>query len=141
MSLKTMTKIPVRFADVDSMGHVNNAKYFTYFEEARVAYFRKIPPLDFRAFGRTRTTQKSFILAEISCQFKSPAALGETLVVSTGVTSTGRSSFVMEYEIVEESANRLVATGRSVQVYFDYEEGKPIPLTEEIKGYFEDEVR
>lgn len=131
---KTTVKIPIRFADVDSMGHVNNAKYLTYFEEARVAYFKKIPVLDFRNFEKT--TRKSFILAEVSCQFKSPAALGETLAVSTGVTSTGRSSFVMEYEIVEESSGRLVATGRSVQVCFDYGEGKSIPLTQEIKDYF-----
>ena len=134
MTFKTTIALPVRFADVDSMGHVNNAKYFTYFEEARVAYFKKVPELDFRQFGGGH--RRSFILAEVSCQFKSPAVLGETLVVSAGVTSTGRSSFVMEYEMIEESSYRLVAIGRSAQVYFDYETGKSLPLPEEIKQRF-----
>lgn len=137
MAFKTQVTIPVRFVDVDSMGHVNNAKYMTYFEEGRVAYFKKIPQLDFRNFGKEGESKKSFILAEVTCQFKSPAALGETLIVSTGVTSTSRSSFVMEYEIVETSSGRLVATGRSVQVCFDYDQGKSIPLSEDLKKAFQ----
>lgn len=134
MPFKTTVTIPVRFADIDMMGHVNNAKYLTYFEEAREAYAKKIPAFDFREFGKT--THVSFILAEVCCQFKSPAVLGETLIVSTDVTSTGKTSFVMEYEIVEESSKRLVATGKSIQVCFDYKLGKSVPLTDEIKKSF-----
>lgn len=134
MPFTSKIRIKVRFADIDCLGHVNNAKYFTYFEEARMAYFEKIPELDFRQLGKTNP--KSLILAEVTCQFKSAAILGETLVLSTGVTSVGRSSFVMGYEMAEEQSGRLVALGRSVQVYFDYETGKPLPLPEELKIKF-----
>jgi YbgC/YbaW family acyl-CoA thioester hydrolase len=34
------TTVEIRFADIDAMGHVNNAVYFSYFEQARMAYFK-----------------------------------------------------------------------------------------------------
>jgi len=107
--------VVVRFRDIDAMGHVNNAVYLTYFEIARVAYHQTLAEqvtLDFSDF--------QFILAEVTCSYRSPAHLGETLLVGIRVSSVGRKSFVFQYEMRDQATGRLVADGRSVQVMYDY---------------------
>ena len=119
--------IVVRFRDLDAMGHVNNAVYLTYFETARVAYHQRLtgrPTLDFRDFD--------FILGEVTCRYRSPAYLGETLLVGIRVASVGHKSFVFEYEMRDQASGRLVAEGRSVQVMYDYREQRSKPVSEEF---------
>lgn len=131
---KIQTKLRVRFADVDSMGHVNNAKFFTYMEQGRVAYFKNFPELDFTLRHPSEGT--SLILAQIQCRFLSPALLEEELTVKLRVTQMKRSSFVMEYEISEEKSGRLVATGESAQVYYDYALKKSLEIPEGLRKKF-----
>ena len=119
--------IVVRFRDLDAMGHVNNAVYLTYFEMARVAYHRAVTdvqPFDFTNFD--------FILAEVTCSYRSPAYMGETLLVGIRVSSVGRKSFVFEYEMRDQASGRLVAEGSSVQVMYDYGERRSKPVTNEF---------
>ena len=119
--------IAVRFRDLDAMGHVNNAVYLTYFEMARVAYHQTLtglPSLDFHDFD--------FIMAEVTCRYRSPAHLGETLLVGIRVASVGRKSFVFEYEMREQAGGRLVAEGSSVQVMYDYREQRSKPVSDEF---------
>ena len=132
---KVNTQVTVRFADVDSMGHVNNAKFFTYMEQGRVAYFKHFPELDFTRDGSASGT--SLILAEIQCRFLSPAYLEETLNVALGVTQMKRSSFVMQYEIIETKSGRAIATGQSVQVYYDYSAKKSVEIPDTLRKKFE----
>ena len=133
---KTQTLIQVRFADVDMMGHVNNAKFLTYLEEGRVAYFRKFPELD---FTRGETAEgKSVILASVQCDFRSPAYLEETLIVTLRTREIRRSSFTLEYEIREEKTGRLAATAQTVMVYFDYAGQKSLEIPEELRKRFEE---
>lgn len=134
MEFKVSTKVTVRFADVDSMGHVNNAKFFTYMEQGRLEYFRRLGDLDFTRLELP--PKKSVILASIQCDFKSPAYLGETLEIQIRTTDLGRSSFQMEYRIAETGSQREVARGKSSQVYFDYEQQRSIPLTLELRERF-----
>jgi len=118
--------ITVRFRDLDAMGHVNNSVYLTYFEEARVAYYR-VPTgheLDPATFD--------FVIAEITCTYRSPARLGEVLEVAIRTSEVRSRSFVFEYLITERESNRLVATGRSVQVAYDYAAGRAKSLSEEM---------
>ncbi len=136
MSYRVQTKVQVRFADVDLMGHVNNAHYFTYFEQGRLEYFKNFPELDFRS--QQGVPETSVILASISCDFKSPAFLDEILIVKLRTREIKRSSFVMEYEMAEEKTGRLVATGESVLVFFDYVQSKSLAIPDEVRKKFED---
>lgn len=124
------TKVTVRFSDTDAMGHVNNSRYFSYMEEGRVAYFKALFP-DKKVSDAFSLFP--FILADIQCSFKSPAFCGEILVVSLGVTEMRNSSFVMEYTIHEEASQRLVATGKSVLVMYDYQTQKSCPIPDEFR--------
>ncbi|MEW6045029.1 MAG: thioesterase family protein [Bacillota bacterium] len=118
----------VRFRDLDALGHVNNAVYLTYFEQARIAYFQHL--------GWTwpqRAEEWFFILAEARCTYRSAARLGERLRISVAVSDVGRSSFRMRYRIAEVSAGRLVAEGETVQVAYDYEQHRSVPLPDDVR--------
>jgi acyl-CoA thioester hydrolase len=65
-----------------------------------------------------------FILAEVTCRYRSPATLTDRLLAEIWVSSVGRKSFVFEYRIFDEGSGRLVAEGRSVQVWYDYAIGQ-----------------
>ena len=105
--------VEVRFRDMDSMGHVNNAVYFTYFENARIAYWRAVPWI------RSRKNL-DYILARAECDFKSPTTLEDELCCHIRVAFFGRSSFAFDYLLRDERTGRSVAEGRTVQVMYDY---------------------
>jgi len=118
--------IEVRFRDVDSMRHVNNAVYFTYFENARIRYWRAVPGIGSRR-------EIDYILAHAECDFRSPATTEDDLACHIRVVKFGRTSFVFEYLVRDERSGRTVATGRTVQVMYDYEAGRAMVLAEEFK--------
>jgi acyl-CoA thioester hydrolase len=123
-------QIEVRFRDCDAMGHVNNAVYFTYMEQTRFAYWREL----LRARGGA---PPRMILARAECDFRAPALFGETLEVRMRAVSIGRTSFSAEYEIVNARDRRVLAEGRSVQVMYDYERSRPIPLPDDVRERIE----
>ncbi len=114
----------VTFGELDALGHVNNAVYFSYMENARIAYF-------FEAMDANSLQELTLILAKATCTYKTPAHFGEKLVIGTGVTRLGNKSFDLHHRIETEDG-RLVAIGKTIQVYFDYESGKTIPLPEKF---------
>lgn len=123
------TEIEVRWRDLDALNHVNNAVYFTYLEQARVRYLRELGIVPDTPSGI------GFILAEASCQFKSPLALGECVTVHIRVSEVRHSSFVFEYRMEGED-RRLAAEARSAQVCYDYEAKHPIPIPAEWREAF-----
>jgi len=102
------------------MGHVNHAVYFTYLEQCRLTCWREVTgaPLP-----HTRV-----IIARAECDYRSPAHFGDELEVRVKVGEIGRSSFVLIYEIVQAESDRLVASGKTVMVSYDYEKGSSVEL-------------
>lgn len=125
------TEVTVYFSDCDPMGHCNNARFFTFMEQARVQYYKKLKVLDLRKMDAK--TAFGFIVAEASCTFKSPASIDETLVVALRITGIGNKSFTFEYEMREKKTRRLVAVGRTVQVMFNYKKGKSFPVPPSLR--------
>lgn len=109
--------------DLDALGHVNNSVYATYLETGRIEYFTSLTAGQVDAF--------QLILAELTISYKSPAMLGETLLIGHRVTEMRNSSFIMEAQIEEKQTGRFVATSRAVLVHYNYGENKsqPIPQT------------
>ncbi|MEW6486730.1 MAG: thioesterase family protein [Thermodesulfobacteriota bacterium] len=115
-------RIEVRWRDVDAMGHVNNAVYFTYLEIARARYWE--------AAFQARTIQDiNFIVASIQCDFLAPTRYGAEVEVGIRIPSVGRTSFEFAYEARAEGG-RPVARARSTQVLYDYAADRKIPLTD-----------
>ncbi len=120
--------VTVRFGDMDAMGHVNNATYLTYFEEARLAYY-----MNLFHYHADDVKKLNFILAEANVKFRSPVRAGEKLEAFARVTEFGNKSFKMEYMLLNAETRKRVAEGYTVQVMYDYEKGVTIPVPEEFK--------
>ncbi len=122
--------VEVAFRDIDAFGHVNNAVFFSYMEYARVKFAIDL-------FAGTQLATESLldiplILVEATCTYRSPALLGENLTLGIGVSRFGNSSFDLLYRFAGEDG-RLVATGKTVQVMYDYSLGRAFPVPERIK--------
>ncbi len=132
--------VEVRLSDTDAMGHVNNARYLTYVEIARVAYYERVTgkPLPIGVHG----AEEGMILAEIRMTYRSPAFYGETLTVETRVERIGRSSFGMVHRITAPDsrfgAARLIAVADSTLVSYDYTDERPIPVPDEWRAGMRD---
>ena len=121
-----VTTVDVRFRDLDGMGHVNHAVYLTYFEAARLGYYAALT-------GRTAIEQIDMILVEVAAIYHAPASFGERLDVGARISRIGTKSFEMEYLIVRPADGRRIASGRSVQVMYDYAAGRSVPVSDEFR--------
>ncbi|MFZ3045385.1 MAG: thioesterase family protein [Desulfatirhabdiaceae bacterium] len=120
-------QINVRFRDIDSMGHVNNAVFFTYFEEGRKALFQKI-------HTDSNSSVFPFILAHISCDYIRPVTLDSQLSLEMWVKEIGVKSFGLSYKLISLSDKSIIyAKGESVQVCFDYRVNKSIAVSDGLK--------
>ncbi|MFT8318485.1 MAG: thioesterase family protein [Sporolactobacillus sp.] len=119
------TKIPVRFADCDGMGHVNNAVYYTYFEEGKREIFQWFTP-------DLRLDDFHVIVASTHCDYIHEISYGETITVYTWISTVSRSSFDVEHAIADE-AGHWHARGRVTMIGYDYTTKKAVPLSENIK--------
>lgn len=120
--------ITVRWGDMDSMGHVNNAKYFTYCESARMSYFAAVRMQEHR-----EVESHGPALAAATLNFRRQVRHPAELEVATRVSEIGRSSFKMEYEIFHRGTDERVADGTGVIVWTDYASGRSTPLPESLK--------
>ena len=120
------TQIDVRFRDLDAMGHVNNAVFFTYFEEARLAFFTSTSPdQKFPGFD--------FILAHTSCDYLKPVTIDDRLVLQIRVGKIGSKSFVLDYAVCDRSdESTTYAVGKSVQVCYDYEKEQTMAVPADL---------
>jgi acyl-CoA thioester hydrolase len=123
-------RLEVRFRDCDAFGHVNNAVYFTYFEQARASLWKT---LGLSGFRDTDTSGVSVILAHAECDFRAPARFGDVLDVRLALEAIGRTSFTYGYEIISVPDGRTIATGRTVQVIFDYARRTPVEISADLR--------
>ncbi|HET7807585.1 MAG TPA: thioesterase family protein [Gaiellaceae bacterium] len=113
---------PVRFRDLDAMGHVNNAVFLTYIESARFAYLQHV--------GAAATVEDmSIIVARIEIDFRAPVGLGEEVEVSVHASRFGEKSFDLDY--VLRVGGTVVAEAKSVLVSYDYGKGEAVGLPDE----------
>jgi acyl-CoA thioester hydrolase len=107
----------VRFRDCDAMGHVNNAVYSTYLEEARIGVLGAL---------------RDVILARVEIDFRSELRMGEEVEVRTRCPRIGTKSFDLEHE-VSVRGGRIVAEAKSVLVSYDYERGESVAVPRALR--------
>ena len=113
--------IDVRFRDIDALGHVNNAVYATYVEQARTRYFRDVLDIDI--------SQSANVLASLSIDFRRPIELpDDDVTVTVELADLGRSSATMTHEI--RVGDAVAAEAEATIVALDPETGKPAPIPE-----------
>lgn len=122
-----LTRIVVRWGDMDSLGHVNNAKFFTYDEQARLEYFSL-----FEAVVPGMWKEQGLILAKLGCDFLQQLHYPATLDIAFRISRFGRSSMETEGAVFE--GERLVAVSQGVVVWFDYQAQKSAPIPDAVKA-------
>jgi acyl-CoA thioester hydrolase len=105
----------VRFRDLDALGHVNNAVFATYLEQARIEFLRR--------FG---ATQQDMILARLEIDFRAPVGFGEDVEIEVRPARVGRKSFALDYTMRVDEL--VVAEAKSVLVAYDYQREESVEL-------------
>lgn len=127
MNIKIITPLSIRFNDVDAMGHVNNAVFFTYFEEGRKNFVHSL-------FNIVNPEDYNFIIAHLESDFIKPVKLKDSINVETWVGEIGNKKFTFKYRIVNRKNNASVyAEGHSIQVFYDYTAKSSIPIPDKVR--------
>ena len=119
--------------DTDLVGHVNNGVYLNWFEEVRTRYVVE-------RIGRMSAGEVSFIMASATLNFRSPVQMLEVVDLYCGPVRVGTKSWELAYEFRARSDGRLVCEGSSVQVQFDYGSHQTVPVPDDWRRAFEQDL-
>ena len=123
--------IPIRWGDMDALGHVNNTVYFRYMEQARISW------LDGLGLRGSATGEGPAVINE-SCSFLKQLVYPGNVEVKTYVGQAGRSSFETWIELRPSYDPDVVyAEGSAKVVWVDYNKGKSAPLPEKLRSVVE----
>ena len=113
-------EVQMRFADIDKMGHVNNAVYLNYFEAARMHFFYEL-------LGRAWDWEEDgIILLKNEVEYVKPVLLEHKPMIFVAVDHVGNKSFALSYRL--EIEGELYCKGVSLLVAYDYIEKKAQPI-------------
>ena len=119
-------RIPVRWGDMDAMGHVNNTVYFRYMEQARIGWFESLLP------GSEAWGSIGIVIVNASCNFNRPINYPGTVEVKVFAGAPRGSSVPTFYEL--HVKDELYADGAAMVVFIDPKEQKPLRIPERIRS-------
>lgn len=114
----------IAWGDMDALGHVNNARYFDYFQEARIEWLKM---LDIHL-----TKQTGPVVVHVACTFLKPVIYPATVTLNSYLHSIGNSSMMMDHDLYQGEV--LMAQGSCKIVWIDYIKGKSLPLPETFRN-------
>lgn len=128
-------EIPVQWGEMDSLRHVNNSRYLTWFESARIAYFEALrgalPALGASVGGG----EVGPILASVTCDYLRPVSYPATVKVGARVSEIGNSSVRMEYAVERaDKPDEIHARGTSVIVLVKYATMEKVRVPDDVRG-------
>ncbi len=118
--------IEIRYGDIDAQRHVNNARHFTFMEQARAQYLIELGLWRAQDFD-----QIGIILAEQSCRYIQPITLEQSIQVAVRTSRIGQKSIETEYSIQDRLCGEEFAVGKAILVAYDYQEKSSILVPEE----------
>lgn len=119
--------IEVRYGDLDPQGHVNNAKFLTYFEQARIEYW-----IQMGFFTKDQSFMEiGVIVADVHLTYLEPVYFGQNIKVGVRVVKLGNKSMTWEQNVVDGDSGKELAKGELVIVTYDYKVGTTIPIPQE----------
>jgi acyl-CoA thioester hydrolase len=128
--LLSTIRFPIRWGDMDALGHVNNAQYLRYFEESRVDWTQ-------RRGLRLHNEGEGMILLKASVTYKKPVVYPADVSVDLFAGKIGRTSLGMINELTVEGDNSPAAIGEFVIVWYDYVNEKPAPVPQRLRDLLE----
>lgn len=125
-----MHEVPVRFRDLDPMGHAHHSLPLMYWEEARARYWREVA-------GREAVGAIDYVMGEFTLRFHSRIHFPSTLRAGVRTARLGRSSLEMAYGLWNVEGV-LLSSGGSTQVMFDYDLGRSKPIDDGTRARIEE---
>ena len=120
--------IEVRYNDLDTLNHVNNAVLVSFLEQARWKWWHGF--LGSRAFE-----EEGFLVARIEVDYREPILMGDDVRVEVGCVRVGNTSFELAYRVTRGPGGPLLAEARTVQVMLDFKTQKPTPVSDEARAW------
>jgi len=127
-NFKHYLTIPTRWSDNDQYGHVNNAKYLTFFELVIMRYLEVDSTLDFNAHG-----VKCYSV-ENMCRYFDSVKFPDTLNAALRVGKLGNSSVRYEVGLFIEGQDSICAAGYFTDVFVDSQSEKPVAIPDQIRS-------
>jgi acyl-CoA thioester hydrolase len=120
--------LAVRWADMDSLGHVNNAELIRYLECGRVAYCADV--LNFSFYPGL---PEGWILAELSCTYHRQLQYPATVTVATRCSRLGGRSGELSAALYRQGSEELLSSSRAVIVWFNYQQQCSVPIPDTVR--------
>jgi acyl-CoA thioester hydrolase len=108
----------IRYADLGPARHVNNARYLSYVEDARIAYRKQVGLSD----------EASVIIVDVQITYHRPIFLEDAVKVGVRVAYCGNTSLTFQQVIVDPSGKKLYTSVETVMVAYDYLQDKSVPV-------------
>lgn len=129
--LLLITRIPMRWGDMDAYSHLNNTIYFRYFEQTRVEWLESQ-----QCMVRPEESLGPVII-NASCTFLIPVNYPATVIVRMYGGEPGRTSLMTWYELLVDGDERIYAEGTAKVVWMDMRSGKSEPIPAHVRAIFD----
>jgi acyl-CoA thioester hydrolase len=125
--LAHVERIPIRWGDMDAMGHVNNTVYFRFMEQARINWFEGLVP------AGDAWVSIGIVIANASCDYKRAMTYPGTVEVRLYVGEPGGSSVPTRYELRVDADPEPYAEGAALVVFVDMKRQKSTRIPEGVR--------
>ena len=119
--------IQTRWKDMDSFGHINNAVYLTYIEDARTTLFKR---------WNLKGQNKSVIVASLKIDYFTQIKHPSKLIIGSKISRIGNSSFDIQSAIFIDGLKKPAALSLVICVCYDYENGQSVTVYDKIRNDF-----
>jgi acyl-CoA thioester hydrolase len=129
MTYPVTVEFPIHWGEMDAFAHVNNARYFTWFESSRMAYCKAV------GIAVRLGEPVAPILAAAHCDYLVPVVFPATVVVGARATRLGKTSITIDHGVwAVDAPQRLLARGTSVVVLLDYATGEKVRIPDTVRA-------
>jgi thioesterase-3 len=126
------TEIKVRGYHLDLYGHVNNARYLEFLEEARWGFTEEYGSIE--AFSQAGL---AFVIVNININYRRAALMGEQLVIETAMQKIGSRSAVIHQLVKLQDSDTVVAEADVTFVIYSQQAGGAVAMEGEVRALFE----
>ena len=110
--------VKIRYSDLGPRQHVNNARYLSFVEDARIAYRKHLGLSD----------EVGVIIVNTNITYHDPIFLDDQIKVGVRVTKCGTTSITFEHCIVDQDSEKLYTSVETVMVTYDYRQDRSVPV-------------
>jgi acyl-CoA thioester hydrolase len=140
-AIRFWSPVEVRYSDLDAQGHVNNAVYFTYFEQARVAFIHALHLRGLAAQQGWReghapqlqaapASDMAFVIVSADCVYRRPISALAPVVVGVYEARCTHTTMELRYAVCSMDHTVVYATGSTLVASVDLASGRPRALPE-----------